>query len=91
MASFWVNVTCTLPLKCEESCEEKYKFHYVSSVFVSIDRVPEIHCLTIQICGRKRSAISAICTAVLRKVTSSLVTQVRKGIQANGSHFKQLV
>ena len=48
MAFFWVNVTFTLPLKCEECWEEKYKFDYISSVFVSIDRVPEIHCLTMQ-------------------------------------------
>jgi hypothetical protein len=27
---------------------------------------------------------------LLRKVTSSLVTPVRKGIQADGGHFKQL-
>jgi phage gpG-like protein len=27
--------------------------------------------------------------AMLRKVTSSLVTQVRKHIQANGGHFEQ--
>jgi hypothetical protein len=30
-------------------------------------------------------------TAVLRKVTSSLVTRARKGIQADGGHLKQLV
>jgi len=29
-------------------------------------------------------------TAVLRKVTSSLVTRVRKVIQADGGHFEQL-
>jgi hypothetical protein len=29
-------------------------------------------------------------TAVLREVTSSLVTQVRKVIQADGGHFEQL-
>jgi hypothetical protein len=29
-------------------------------------------------------------TAVLRKVTSSLVTQARKCIQADGGHFEQL-
>jgi len=29
-------------------------------------------------------------TALLRKVTSSLVTPVRKGIQADGGHFRQL-
>jgi hypothetical protein len=28
---------------------------------------------------------------VLRRVTSSLVTRVRKGIQADGEHFEQLV
>ena len=28
-------------------------------------------------------------TAVLRKVTSSLVTRVRKRIQADGGHFEQ--
>jgi hypothetical protein len=29
-------------------------------------------------------------TAVLRKVTSFLVTRVRKGIQADGGHIEQL-
>ena len=55
MTSFWANVTFTLSLKCEECCEEKYKFDYVSSVFVSIDRVPEIHCLTMKNCDAEKN------------------------------------
>jgi len=37
---------------------------------------------------RKRLTLRS--TAVLRKVTSSLITRVRKGIQADGGHFEQL-
>ena len=36
-----------------------------------------------------RAARSINIAAVLRKVTRSLVTQVRKCIQADGGHFKQ--
>jgi len=38
-----------------------------------------------------RELVTLRSTAVLRKVTSFLITQVRKVIQADGGHFKQLV
>jgi len=38
-----------------------------------------------------RELVTLRSTAVLRKVTSSLVTRARKGIQADGGHFEQLV
>jgi len=38
-----------------------------------------------------RKLVTLRSTAVLRKVTSFLVTQVRKRIQADGGHFEQLV
>jgi hypothetical protein len=38
-----------------------------------------------------RELVTLRSTAVLRKVTSSLVTRVRKGIQAHGRHFEQAV
>ena len=38
-----------------------------------------------------RELVTLQSTAVLCKVTSSLVTQVRKGIQAGGGHLEQLL
>jgi hypothetical protein len=37
-----------------------------------------------------RELVTLRSTAVFRKVTRSLVTRVRKGIQADGGHFEQL-
>jgi len=37
-----------------------------------------------------RELVTLRSTVVLHKVTSSLVTRVRKGIQADGGHFEQL-
>jgi hypothetical protein len=40
--------------------------------------------------GMLSAARSIYSAAVLRKVTSSLVTRVKKCIQADGGHFEQL-
>ena len=47
-------------------------------------RIPFLTCVT-------RELVTLQSTAVVPKVTSSLVTLVRKGIQADGGHFEQLV
>jgi len=44
--------------------------------------IPFLTCVT-------RELVTLRSTAVIRKVTSSLVTQVRKGNQADGGHFEQ--